>query len=101
MATATKKSSVKKTSKAAAVKKAPAKSKGPGVIDSILEFLQGANSKVPLTKDQLVQKLAARFKDREATALKTTVNCQLGKRIEEARKVKLNSNDQGYWITSK
>jgi hypothetical protein len=108
MATKTKKPATKKatssgltaTAKKGTKKAAPAKEKKAGVIDSILEFLTGASAKQPLTKDQLVAKLAARFKDRDAKALRTTCNCQLGQRIEEAKKVKVHRNDDGgYWIT--
>jgi hypothetical protein len=73
-------------------KKAPAKAKAkkdPGMIDSIVERLTAAIVKAPLSKDELVKKLAARFKDRDAKALKTTVNCQVGRRLEEGRKVKV------------
>lgn len=70
-----------------------------GVIDSIVEFLAAANAKAPLTRDKLVSKLAARFKDRDADGLAATVNAQLGKRIEKGRKVKLRRNDSGYWIS--
>lgn len=66
----------KKTKKAPrkiATKAAP--KKGPGIIDSIVEFLR----KGPITKAGLVVKLAKRFPDRSRGGMAMTVNTQVSR----------------------
>lgn len=55
------------------------KSAKPGVIQSIVQFL--SSSKKPLTREQIVKKLAARFKDREAEKMAATVRVQVPTRL--------------------
>lgn len=73
--------------------------KGPRVIGSIVEFLRAAAKDKPLSKEALLDKLAKRFPDRDADAMRKTINCQLGKRIEEEQNLKLHKGDDGYWAT--
>jgi hypothetical protein len=85
--TTTKKPAAKKPTK----EDAPAK-KTPGVIDSIVEFISG---KAPATKDAIVAKLVARFPQREETALRRTVNCQLPGRLTKERGLKITKTEEG------
>src|SRR5690242_9905472 len=64
---------------------AKAKDKGPGVIGSILEFLMAATKDAPLTKDALLDKLAKRFPDRDADAMRKTINCQVPGRLSKEK----------------
>ena len=75
-------------------------SKAPGVLDSIAEFLLSATKAKPITRPQVLAKLVKRFPEREADALSTTLNCQLGKRIEQ-RGIKLHRTEDGYFATGK
>jgi hypothetical protein len=75
-------------------KATPAK-KGPGVIATMVELLQGASAKAPLSKADLIAKLEKAFPDRPNVS--KTVSCQLGKRIEKEQGIKLHKNDDGYW----
>ena len=90
----------KKDTKPKAKAKAKAKKpKGPGVIASVLEFLSAASKKKPISKKQIVAKLAKRFPDREAESMAKTVNVQVGSRIAKEKNVKVVKNDDGgYWI---
>ena len=75
-------------------------SKAPGVLDSIAEFLLSATKAKPIPRPQVLAKLVKRFPEREADALSTTLNCQLGKRIEQ-RGIKLHRTEDGYFATGK
>lgn len=95
-----KKSSKKKTT--TAKKTGPKKAGGngkPGVIGSILEFLQAASAKKPLTKEQIVAKLANRFKDRDPESMAKTVNVQVPSRISAEKGVNVEKNENGYYIS--
>lgn len=75
----------------------------PGIIQSIVEFLQEGSEAKPLTKAKIVEKLAARFKDRSADAMKKTVNVQVPNRIKNDKKLnvekkELKDGGMGYWI---
>jgi hypothetical protein len=71
--------------------------KGTGVIKSIVEFLKAASATAPITKEQLVAKLAKRFPDREPDSMTRTVNVQIGTRIEREQGITVKKNDEGYW----
>lgn len=78
--------------------------KGPGVIASIVEFLKAASSKSPLTKDQLADKLAKRFPDRERESMLRTINVQVPNRLKTDKELDVKAKDgaegepKGYWI---
>ena len=71
-----------------------------GVLDSIVEFLCAATKAKPITRPQVLAKLVKRFPERGADALATTLNCQLGKRIEQ-RGIKLHRTEDGYYAVAK
>ena len=72
--------------------------KGPGVIASMIEYLQAATAAKPITKKVLLAKLAARFPDREETALYRTINCQLPSRLVKEKKLAIKKNENGYFV---
>ena len=82
-------------------KKGPKKAgggKGPGVIDSIIEFLGAASAAKPLSKDKCVELLKDRFKDRDETGMRKTVSIQLPSRIRKEKGLAIEKNENGYWI---
>lgn len=72
--------------------------KGPGVIASIIELLQAATAKKPLSKSALLDKLVARFPDRTREAMHKTINCQVPFRLRKDKELEVHSNDEGYWL---
>lgn len=107
-AAAKKKTAAKKKKKApeppkgANKKKKPAPKpktpKGPGVIKSIIEFLKKANSKRPLSKDALLEKLEDRFPERTPDAMRTTINIQVPNRLKKEKELDVRKNEKGFWI---
>jgi hypothetical protein len=74
----------------------------PGVIGSIVEFLSAADAKKPITKKELVDKLAKRFPDREATSMMRTINVQVPNRLKTDKKLNVVKSDKGgYYIEKK
>jgi hypothetical protein len=62
--------------------------KGPGVIESILEFVTKAGEK-GITKTAILKKLELRFPDRASEGMSKTINVQLPKRMSRERKIKI------------
>ena len=82
-------------------KKEKKKQSGPGVIASILEFIQ--ESKEGISKLQIVEKLAKRFPDRDANSMAKTVNAQIGgkkspRRMEKEKGIVFNIDEDLYSI---
>lgn len=71
---------------------------GAGVIGSIIEFLGKASEDKPITKNGIVKKLAKRFKDRSAEAMKKTVNVQVPTRLRSDKGLEVQKNEDGYWL---
>lgn len=69
------------------------KAKGPGVIASIVEFIE--NSKKGITKDQIVDKLAKRFPDRKPESMKNTVNVQVPNKLKTDKDITVVRDDKG------
>jgi hypothetical protein len=97
MPTKAKKTAVKKTTNKVPAKKAV--KKVSGVIGSMVEFLSAASAAKPLSKAELLEKLVARFKDREADGMKSTINAQLPTRIAKEQGVTIRKDESGYWIS--
>lgn len=97
-----KKSSKKKDGKKG---KAPPKSAGgdgkPGVIASIVEFLEAATEDKPVSKDKMADKLAKRFPDRDRESMLRTINVQVPGRIKSDKGLNVEKNDKGFWISGK
>ena len=76
--------------------------KGPGVIDSILEFIK-KSSKKGITKEEILEKLTERFPDRPAKGMAHTINAQIGGkqspcRLERTKDVQLKVKNGKYSI---
>ncbi len=87
-------------------KKGPPKSAGgdgkPGIIASIVEFLEAATEESPISKKGMVKKLAKRFPDRNADSMAKTVNVQVPNRIKKDKGLNVCKNDKNqYWISGK
>lgn len=85
------KPAVKKASKAD-------KEKKPGVISTILETLQAASAKKPVSKEDIVKKLVAAFPDRDEDGMRKTVNVQVPTRLGSDKGVTVQKNEAGYWV---
>ncbi len=96
--TRTRKQPAKKSTAKKATSEAQAKSKGPGVIASIIEFLTKATAKRPLTKEQLADRLEKRFPERGRGAMLRTINCQVPTRLRKEKELDVQKNDKGYFI---
>ncbi len=87
----------KKTVKKTAAKKT-AKAKKPGVIATIIKLI----SAKPMTKDQIVKKLATVFPDREEKSMRNTVTVQVGGRLMVDKGLNVKKDDKGrYFIKTK
>ena len=87
-------------------KKGPPKSAGgdgkPGIIASIVEFLQDATEEKPISKKKILEKLVKRFPDREADSMARTINVQVPNRIKNDKGLVVAKNDKNqYWISGK
>jgi hypothetical protein len=75
---------------------------GPGVIGSIIEFIQAASKKEPITKQEMADKLAKRFKDRDRDAMMKTINVQVPNRLNKDKKLNVVKHEKGgYYISKK
>lgn len=77
--------------------------KGPGIIGSIAEFLINASEKKPLSKQEITDMLAQRFKDNDKDGMAKTVNVQIPNRLGKDKKLDVRSKkEQGeptrYWV---
>lgn len=73
--------------------------KPPGVIDSIEECLRAASASAPITRQQIVDKLAARFPDRRPESLAHTVGSQVSSQLRALRGLNVKTDGKkGYWI---
>jgi hypothetical protein len=87
----------------------PAKDGGPGrghgdhtrvgVVDSIVEFLQDAGPKKPLTKKDVLDKLAKRFGEDRRDSMWNTVSSQIPNRIKREKNITVHGDKQtGFYI---
>lgn len=81
-----KKSAKKEEKKPAAKKEAPAKKKekGPGVIQTIADLIEGAGKK-GISKDDILKELEETFPDKALDSMKGTINVQVPNRISRER----------------
>lgn len=103
---AQKRAATKKTEKATAGRKADKAAgkkpkrkepKKPGVIASILEFIQAG----PVSKKQLLGKLTKRFPDRPVDGMAKTIQAQLPNRMAKEKKIKIKMDDKGRFSVKK
>jgi hypothetical protein len=72
-------------------------SKKPGVIACIKEFLFEASESSPITKEEILVKLVARFPDRPADSMRSTVYQQVPNKLRKAG-FPVKKNGHGYWL---
>ena len=91
----------KQPAKKAPAKQAPPKKaggKGPGVIASIVEFLQAATEAKPISKQRILEKLVERFPDRKPGSMRTTIGLQCSHFLKKLKGLDVRRNSSGYWI---
>ena len=98
MATSKKKAPAKKADKKLSEKEQRQRAKGPGVIASIVEYLQAATATKPITKEKICARLAKRFPERSPEAMLKTIHCQVPTRIVNEKKLKVKKNENGYYV---
>lgn len=90
-----------KTEKPAKKEKAPKKGKaenapkGPGVIKSIVAAIKDDG---PITKEEILDKLVKLFPDRDAEAMKKTINVQVPNRINKEQDFTIENSDKGWKV---
>ena len=72
--------------------------KKPGVIATIFTIVQKATASKPMSREDVFAALVDAFPERDADALKSTVQTQLPSRISKERNVQIEKNEKGYWI---
>lgn len=91
----------KKEDKSKDKKPAPVKAASkeePGVIASIIEFLSLGNSKIPVTREELLKKLKQRFPNRDEAGMRVTVVSQVPLRIGRRGYDVQGDITKGFWI---
>lgn len=93
------KAAAKPSSNGKARKEADKDLRGPGVIDSMIRILQTASKDKPLTKKQVLDRLANKFKDRDPASMWNTTSSYIPNRIYVERGFRVDTDgDGGYWI---
>ena len=80
-------------------KEKPAKkekeTKGPGVIKTIASTIKDHG---PITKEQILEKLIKAFPERDAEAMKKTINVQVPNRINKEQNFQIENSDKGWKV---
>ena len=74
-------------------------SKKVGVIQTIVESLEGASESNPITKEEILEELATRFPARDEAKMMSTVRQQVPNKIRAAGHDVRKNKSGGYWIT--
>lgn len=69
--------------------------KGPGVIKTIVSIIKDHG---PITKEQILEKLVKAFPERDAEAMKKTINVQVPNRINKEQDFKIENTDKGWKV---
>lgn len=69
--------------------------KGPGVIKTIVSTIKDHG---PITKEQILQKLVEAFPERDADAMKRTINVQIPTRINKEQDFQIENTDKGWKV---
>lgn len=69
--------------------------KGPGVIKSIVAAIKDDG---PITKEEILAKLVELFPDRDAEAMKKTINIQVPNRINKEQDFTIENSDKGWKV---
>ena len=74
----------------------------PGVIMSIVEFLQGASKTKPLSRDDVADKLAERFPERPRKSMRTTCSKQIPHYLKKFKDIDVSGDSKnGFWIETR
>ena len=69
--------------------------KGPGVIKTIVSTIKDHG---PITKEQILEKLVKSFPERDAEAMKKTINVQVPNRINKEQNFQIENTDKGWKV---
>ena len=69
--------------------------KGPGVIKTIVSTIKEHG---PITKEQILEKLVKAFPERDAEAMKKTINVQVPNRINKEQDFQIENTDKGWKV---
>ena len=69
--------------------------KGPGVIKTIVSTIKDHG---PITKEQILEKLVKAFPERDAEAMKKTINVQVPNRINKEQDFQIENTDKGWKV---
>lgn len=72
-----------------------------GIIDTIIEILEGASKDSPISQAAILKKLVKKFPDREEDAMKMTVRCQVGFQLRAKKGLNIMKTEDGYYIGKK
>jgi len=84
--------------KAEKAKKDGSNLKGPGVIKTIATTIKEQG---PITKEGILAVLVEKFPDRDAVAMKKTINVQVPNRINKEQDFTIENSDKGWKVASK
>jgi len=73
---------------------------GPGIIGSIVEFVKKATPEKPITKKEIVAKLAKRFPEKDPEGMEKTVNVQVPNRIKKEKGINIVRHPEGGYYVS-
>ena len=68
---------------------------GPGVIKTIVSTIKDHG---PITKEQILEKLVKAFPERDAEAMKKTINVQVPNRINKEQDFQIENTDKGWKV---
>jgi len=87
-----------KPAKAEKAKKDGSNLKGPGVIKTIATTIKEQG---PITKEAILAVLVEKFPDRDAEAMKKTINVQVPNRINKEQDFTIENSDKGWKVAGK
>lgn len=70
----------------------------PGVIASIVEFLDKATAERPITKRQILAKLVARFPENDESGMMKTINAQVPRRLQVQKGLNVVKTEKGFFV---
>lgn len=75
------------------------KQQKPGVIKTIIGYLEAASKKKPITREEIVKRLTKEFPDREVKAMSSTVSSQVPGALLVEKGIKVSGEKtRGFWI---
>jgi hypothetical protein len=69
-----------------------------GIIAAIIEVLESASAKKPVTRDEIHAKLVEKFPERDPKGMRNTVMSQVPGCLLKEKGITVNRNDRGYWL---